>query len=172
MIILIGSSAGGKSSIEKELVKLGYKNIISYTTRPIRHMEVNHKDYHFVTDDEFKTMKDNGFLAESTVYNSWKYGAAKEDCKQDNILVCEPLGFRQVKKFCDTISFYIEVPEGVRLKRMVDRGDNLMEMFRRIVSDQGTFNGVPEECDFIIDNNRPLEETVEEIYEILQNHGL
>ena len=37
MIILVGESASGKSSIEKCLVEdYGYNKIISYTTRPPR----------------------------------------------------------------------------------------------------------------------------------------
>ena len=44
---LIGRSGTGKSTIEKQLEKLGYTRIISNTTRPIRENEQNHKDYHF-----------------------------------------------------------------------------------------------------------------------------
>ena len=48
MIVLIGESASGKSSIERCLVEdYGYNKIVSYTTRPPRAGEVDGIDYHF-----------------------------------------------------------------------------------------------------------------------------
>lgn len=157
MIIIIGPSASGKSTIEKELVKNGYKNIVSYTSRPIRNGETNHKDYHFITELEFFDKNYNGFFAESTQYNSWYYGIAKEDMIENFIAVVEPYGFSQIIKLSEKekfkiTSFFIEAPERMRLKRMVDRGDNLMEIFRRIFSDQGVFQGIEKEVTFIIKN--------------------
>lgn len=172
MIVIIGPSASGKSTIEKELVKLGYTNIISYTSRPIRCNEIDHKDYHFITKKEFILRKERKFFAESTVYNDWFYGIAKEDIRPDAIAVVEPRGFRQLIKLSEDnniylISFFIDCPERTRLIRMVNRGDNLMEIFRRIFSDQGVFQGIDEEVDYVINNNRPIEETVNEIVKYL-----
>lgn len=168
MIILIGASASGKSSIEKELKKIGYNNIVSYTSRPIRQGETNHVDYHFITDKEFLEKKSQGFFSENTNYNSWWYGISKKDLLPDSVAVVEPFGFRQLvkksllKEF-DIISFLIECPERTRLIRMVNRGDNLMEIFRRIFSDQGVFQGLQDEVTYTINNDRPLNETVDEI---------
>jgi len=61
------------------------------------------------------------------------------------------------------VSFFIDVPERVRLKRMCDRGDNLMEMFRRIFSDQGVFQGIESEVTNIINNDRPINDTIKEV---------
>jgi len=173
MICIIGGSASGKSTVEKELVKLGYKNIVSYTTRPIRECENNHIDYHFISDKEFNKLKSDGFFAENTKYNSWQYGIAKKDLENKSIVVVEPYGFRKLLKLSvdenfKIISFFIDVPERIRLKRMVDRGDNLMEVFRRIFSDQGVFQGVEEETTYVINNDRSLQETVQEILNYLK----
>lgn len=154
MIILIGESASGKSTIEKELVKKGYKKIISYTTRPIRKNEIDGIDYHYISVDEFKNKLSNGFFAENTIYNDWYYGIAKQDCVDDAVVVVEPHGFRQLIKLEDLhiISFYIKVDERERLIRMVKRGDNLLEVFRRIFSDQGVFQFIDKEVDYVVDN--------------------
>jgi guanylate kinase len=169
MIIIIGCAGSGKSTIEKELVKKGYKKITSYTSRPIRNNETDHIDYHFLTEEEFQKRFSNGFFVEHTKYNGWFYGIAKNDCDDNAIAVVEPYGFRQLKskKELNVFSIFIDVPERVRLKRMVDRCDNLMEVFRRIFSDQGVFQGINDEVNCVVNNDRPLKETVEEISKIL-----
>ncbi len=173
MIILLGESAAGKSTIERKLKEKGYNNIVSYTSRPIRQNECNHIDYHFITENEFLEKKENRFFAESTFYNSWHYGIALKDLLPNNVVVVEPYGFRQLLKQADKnnfkiISFFIDCPERTRLIRMINRGDNLMEVFRRIFSDQGVFQGLKEETSYVINNNRPIEETINEILNILE----
>lgn len=169
MIIIIGCAGAGKSTIEKELTKVGHKKITSYTSRPIRSNEQDNLDYHFISEDEFKKNLKSGFFAEHTKYNGWFYGIAREDCIDDSIAVVEPFGFRQLKSRpeLNVLSIFIDVPERIRLKRMVDRGDNLMEIFRRIFSDQGVFQGIEDEVNYVINNDRALEETMNEILLIL-----
>jgi len=170
MICIVGCSCAGKTSIERELCKHGYNRIIGYTTRPIRACETLDVDYHFITEDQFNKMLTNGCLAEFSNYNSWNYSIAKKDCIDDAIAVVETTGFRQLKKNknLNITSFYIKVPERVRVIRMMQRGDNVMESFRRIISDQGSFNGIEREVDYVINNDRPLEETIQEILSILK----
>lgn len=168
MIVLLGDSCAGKSSIEAELADRGYNKIISYTTRPKRDYEIDHKDYHFIDLDTFEQMwKDNRF-AEHTNYNGWFYAIAKEDCIDDAIAVVEPNGFRQLKrnKNLNITSFYIKVPERERVVRMMERGDNVMESFRRIISDQGSFNGIENEVDHIISNPRGLDNLIDAVEDI------
>lgn len=52
LIILIGRSGSGKSTIESELIKHGFKKIISHTSREIRDDDLIGESYHFV-DKEF-----------------------------------------------------------------------------------------------------------------------
>ena len=175
IIVLIGESASGKSTIEKMLVKKGFNKIVSYTTRPIRPNETDGVDYHYISKEEFLNKLQNGFFAEYTIYNSWYYGIAIPDCKDDSVVVVEPHGFRQLKKIerLNIISFYIKVDERERLIRMVKRGDNLLEVFRRIFSDQGVFQFIDQEVDYVIDNNKNINDSVNEIIELIEgcNNG-
>lgn len=156
MIVLVGESASGKSSIEKYLVdNYEYNRIISYTTRQPRENEVDGVDYHFISEDKFKLLKEQGFFAEVTIYNGWHYGSSKDDCTDDKVCVMNPHGLRQLKRFNDIniTSFYINVPRRDRLIKILQRGDNIEEAYRRSVSDVGQFTGIEDEVDFVINND-------------------
>lgn len=155
MIVLVGESASGKSSIEKYLVdKYGYKKIVSYTTREPRDGEKNGVDYYFITEKWFLELKEKGFFAETATYNGWHYGIAKVDCTDDKVAVLTPHGLRQVSKIDDihVLSFYINVPRRDRLIKILQRGDDIEEAYRRSLSDVGQFDGIEDEVDFVIDN--------------------
>lgn len=160
MIILVGESASGKSSIEKILAdKYGYKKIVSYTTRPPRQGEINGVDYHFISGDEYAEKCSAGFFAETGSYNGWLYGTTKDQYCKNTICVLTPHGLRQIKKcFGEDIelrikSFYIKVPRRDRLIKILERGDEINEAIRRNQSDVGQYDGIEDEVDFVIENN-------------------
>jgi guanylate kinase len=156
MIVLVGESASGKSSIEKYLVdNYEYNKVVSYTTRSPRPNEVDGVDYHFISVEEFKTLKEQGFFAETAVYNEWNYGTAKKDCTDDKVAVLTPHGLRQISKIngINVTSFYINVPRRDRLIKILQRGDSIEEAYRRSLSDVGQFDGIEDEVDYVIHNN-------------------
>ena len=169
MVVLVGESASGKSSIERYLVNNhGYSKVVSYTTRQPRDGEVDGVDYHFISNEQFLKLEEQGFFAETAVYNGWYYGTAKKDCTDDKIAVLTPHGMRQLKKIKDIkiISFYINVPRRDRLIKILQRGDDIEEAYRRSLSDVGQFDGIKDEVDFIIDNNgyeKSIMEMAEEV---------
>lgn len=173
MIVLVGESASGKSSIERYLVdNYGYKKIVSYTTRPLRENEIDGVDYHFVNVEKFESLKKKNFFAETATYNNWHYGTAREDCTNDKIAVLTPHGLRQISKIKDinVTSFYINVPRRDRLIKILQRGDSIEESYRRNLSDVGMFDGIEDEVDYVIDNigyNKSVKEMSEEIIRIV-----
>lgn len=170
MIILVGESASGKSSIEKHLVdNYGYNKIVSYTTRAPREGEVDGVDYHFISVEQFYKLKGEMFFAETAMYNNWHYGVAKEDCTDDKVAVLTPHGLRQVSKLpnVNVISFYISVPRRDRLIKILQRGDNIEEAYRRNLSDIGQFDGISDEVNYIIHNDsykKSITEMAEEVH--------
>jgi guanylate kinase len=156
MIVLVGESASGKSSIERHLVdNYEYEKVVSYTTRPPREGEVDGADYHFINMEQFDKLKADGFFAETASYREWNYGTAKEDCTDDKIAVFTPHGLRQVAKIdnINVTSIYICVPRRDRLIKILQRGDNIEEAYRRSLSDVGQFDGIVDEVDYIIYND-------------------
>ena len=169
MIVLVGESASGKSSIERYLMdNYRYQKIVSYTTRSPRLGEVDGIDYHFISVEEFKKLKEQGFFAETAVYNNWHYGTAKEDCTDDKIAVLTPHGLRQIEKVdgIRAISFYINVPRRDRLIKILQRGDDIEEAYRRSLSDVGQFDGIEDEVNYVISNEgykKSIKEMAEEV---------
>jgi guanylate kinase len=103
IVVLIGCSGVGKSTLEKILSeRFGYKKIVSYTTRRPRVGEVFDKDYHFITNEKFEKMLNQGLFAEYDEYSQKRfYGTAKEDYESGNkVVVLTPNGLRQLKKNC------------------------------------------------------------------------
>ena len=78
MVILSSPSGAGKTTLVKLLSK--NKNFfvsISHTTRKPRQNEIRGKDYHFVSDEEFKRLINNGeFLEYAKVFNNF-YGTTR-----------------------------------------------------------------------------------------------
>lgn len=171
MIVLVGESASGKSTTEKELVKhYGYINIISYTTRSPRADERDGVDYHFINDEIFCEKFQSGFFAETAKYRGWCYGTAKEDCTDNKVCVVTPRGFRNLKKVpgLNIYSFYIKVPRRDRLIKILQRGDDIDEACRRSLSDVGQFDGIEDEVDCVICNDE-YKLSVSKIAEYIDN---
>lgn len=169
MIVLVGESASGKSSIERNLVdNYGYKKIVSYTTRQPRQGEIDGVDYHYISENQFTKLQKEGYFAEVGEYNGWHYGTAKKDCTSDKVAVVTPHGLRQLKKIpdLDIHAFYINVPRRDRLIKILQRGDNIEEAYRRSLSDVGQFDGISDEVDYIISNEnytKSIDEMTKEV---------
>ena len=166
IVVLLGASGSGKSTVENILSKnYGYEKIVSYTTRPQRIGETNGKDYHFITNEQFQESLRKGLFAEYDEYSQERfYGTLKSDYKKGNkVVVLTPNGLRQLKKSCrheDIYSVLIDSNLGTRIKRYIDRCDvskfnfdDKNEIASRVERDFAMFLGMNKEVDFIINNN-------------------
>lgn len=170
MIILIGESGSGKTTILEELEKRGFERAINYTTREKRVGEENGKEYQFVSKQEFETMWEQGKLVQRAEFNGEYYGISTDSLK-DNVACI--LIVKSIQDIKDRIvelglngisiqSFYIHVPEAERTKRMIKRGDEIANMERKIELDRKIFQHATEVVDFVIEN-KDVTEAVEKI---------
>lgn len=159
MIGLIGMTSSGKSTIREELINMEYIPVISWTTRSPRPGEIGGVDYNFVTDEEFKTLEENGFFAETTSYvmvdgKKVCYGTAIEDLLENRVAILNPEGLKNLRKLksLNLVPFWIVADEETLIERLKQRGDKEAEYKRRLEADKRDFSGLVHDVDFVIRN--------------------
>ena len=154
VIILTGKSCAGKDTLRGELEKLGYENIVSYTSRSMRIGEREGREYKFINKETFINMINNNEMIEYRTYNTlvnnipdtWYYGLKKEslNSNKDYVVVLDLNGVESFtnyygKENCFVI--YMCCPTDERKHRAINRGsfDNT-EWERRVKTDDEDFN--------------------------------
>lgn len=166
IINLVGASGSGKTTTAKELEKLGYNIIHSYTTRERR--EPDEWGHRFT-----KSNKVECFIGEMIAYQQLygvEYFATKEQYqgKGTSIYVIDPKGAEQVKENvtdAEVITIFLMSDMRERDWRMKEDGRKYVDRFNRIEKDGEIFKTC--KCDYVVDANREVEEVLKDIVEII-----
>ncbi|MCR4807920.1 MAG: guanylate kinase [Lachnospiraceae bacterium] len=156
---IIGKSSTGKDTIYKKLLKKYpdmLKSVVMYTTRPKREGEIDGVTYNFVTEAEYKNLKNDGFIIEEraydTVHGIWRYFTVKDsrlDPESNSYLISGVLdSYVATRDYFGedaVVPIYIEVEDGERLSRALKRekkpgNHRYAEMCRRFLSDTEDFS--------------------------------
>jgi len=143
LFVIAAPSGGGKTSLTRALLEREPAILlsVSYTTRPPRPGETDGVDYHFVTPERFRELKDAGeFLEHAQVHGNW-YATSSTWLKrqietgQDVLLEIDWQGAAQVRKLVPaSVQIFILPPSLASLEeRLVRRGqDDDQTIARRI----------------------------------------
>lgn len=167
MIVLIGKSCSGKSTIAKELIKLGMEPVVTHTTRPKRPGELDGVAYHFIDKSQFRRLKVQNFFAETAHYDvafgeRWYYGSSYRNLQGNGlnkVVILNPNGIESIyekiskEAFRDWFIVYLYCDEDIIRKRLKDRGDNEAEADRRIQEDKKDFKNIDRFVNMKICNN-------------------
>jgi len=144
ILMLIGVSGAGKTTIQEELLRRhpDWKKVVSCTTRPIRAGEVEGKDYHFLTKQQFEELE-RGMVEKAHVHGNM-YGLYSEDLDRviegriTGVLVVDYQGARIVRDLYGrrhTTIVSLIVSAAAQKARLVSRGTDSEEtMARRLQS--------------------------------------
>lgn len=180
MLIILGKTASGKNTIVNELVKnYGFKQLVTYTTRPKRKGEIEGVTYHYISLEEFKKKDKEGFFAESSYFcpasgGEWAYGTSLEDFKKADdktVLITNPRGYYSLLSnigLGHACSIYIMAKIDILLDRLEKRGDSFLEAKRRIIADREDFEDIEDYVDFWIANDGMF--SIEEIASKINFH--
>ncbi len=159
----------GKTTILNELEKRGMKKAVNYTTRPRRESEKEKAEYEFITKPQFEEMWEQGKLLQRAEFNGEYYGISIDSL--DNNVACIQIvdtvkdvknRAKELGKNPQILTFYIEVDEQERMRRMKNRGDSISSIQKRIEIDKEKFQHAKEVADYIIPNKN-VAEAVEDI---------
>ena len=156
ILTLVGKSAAGKTVIGTALEKLGYKKLVTYTTRNKRPGEHNGTDYWFVTDDEFDKMSER--FADIKTYTmadgkTVKYGLSLDESEDYTYLIIDPYGYLHLRMLdVDMMGVLIHCRDSIRVRRSNDRGDKQDEINRRLNADQKDFEDLEQYVEYVVNN--------------------
>lgn len=156
---MMGKSSSGKDTIYKMLLEdadIPVKKLVPYTTRPMRAGETDGVEYYFCDEAGLKELEAAGKVIElrayDTVHGIWKYFTVNDhqmaDDKQDYLLIGTLESYRKLRDYFGkerVVPIYIEVEDGIRLQRALDRERSQAEpkyeeMCRRFLADAADFS--------------------------------
>ena len=174
---VLGQTLSGKSTLVRDLVTVtGIKQIITYTTRPIRKGERDGVDYHFISSEEMDKPEFFGRRDFHTVYREepYSYAMSKDDMLPfgDAIIILDPQGVRAVKDeigHSNVTTVFIDAPIDLLIKRGKLRGDSEEEVQRRLYVDRDAFISAKYFADIVLDPTK--QDMLSYMYEELRgNH--
>lgn len=156
---VMGKSASGKDTIYKSLLEMlpQLKQVVLYTTRPIREGEKDGGEYYFTTEDRLNDLRKEGKIIEERTYQTalgpWSYFTVDDgqiDVKSDNtyLMIGTLESYEKTRIYYGEdllVPLYIEVEDGKRLKRALERefmqkDPKYAELCRRYLADEEDFN--------------------------------
>ena len=146
VIIVSAPSGAGKTSIVKHVLELlpELRFSTSATTRTKREGEVNGKDYHFISVDDFKKgIRHDAFLEWEEVYHNQFYGTLKSEIQriwdEGKVVIfdVDVKGGLNIKKYFGdkALAIFVEPPTVEELEnRLRKRGTETEESLRKRVA--------------------------------------
>ena len=176
---VMGKSASGKDTIYKILRERlpQIRTVVPYTTRPIRAGERDGVEYYFVTGKRLADLEKQGKIIEKrtyqTVYGPWSYATVDDGQidlgSHDYFMIGTLESYEGTRNYFGAdvlVPLYIEVEDGERLQRALDRErqqtePKYAELCRRFLADEADFSAENmEKCGIRAENrfeNRELE---------------
>ena len=157
---LMGKSSSGKDTVYQRLLRqkdLGLQRLVTGTTRPIREGEQNGETYYFYTDEQFEQLCADGKIIESrsyhTVHGIWHYFTVADEqldpARGDYLTINTLEAYLKLRDHFGSerlIPLYLEVDDGLRLQRALERErrqtePKYKELCRRFLADEEDFSG-------------------------------
>lgn len=181
---LMGKSSSGKDTVYRRLLEegdLGLQRLVTGTTRPIREGERDGVEYYFYSDEQFQKLRAEGRIIECRAYDTahgiWNYFTVAHEqldpVHKDYLTINTLEAYLQLRQYFGRdrlVPLYLEVDDGLRLQRALDREraqaqPKYKEMCRRFLADEQDFSAENLRSAQIepIFDNVTLEETVAQV---------
>lgn len=177
IFVFTGPDGSGRKTVAQRVSASNeLQRVLSYTTRPSRLYEKDGIDYHFITPKQFIEAEQNNEFIETLEIEGIFYGIKSKDIDemfqkhQYVYLILNRQGTELVKNiFKDkVIRILIYADRNVVMSRLLERGDTTEVIYKNLERYEQEMSYL-KECDYNVENYE-LEETVEEVAEILKKH--
>lgn len=176
-VVLAGPSGAGKTTLARRLVGGSYRYVfsVSATTREPRHGERDGVDYHFVDEGAFRTMIENGELAEWAEVHDRLYGtprAALDEAAERGehvVLDIDVQGARQIREAVPDAKLIFVLPPNmdIMMARLAGRGTEARDAIRRRLHTALTELEAVGDFDYVVVND-DLERCLDRIKAIVE----
>ena len=179
LVIISGPSGVGKSTLCSQVVeKLDAFLSVSATTRPKADLEVDGRNYRFLTQEEFeKRIREDDFLEYANVFGNY-YGTPREPVEaalnegRVAILEIDVQGALQIKKQRpDAIMIFLLPPRKEVLQSRIDgrgRGEDDMSKKRRLEEASSEIAAAWQHYDHMVVNDN-LNQAVQEVVNVIED---
>lgn len=186
---IMGKSSSGKDTIYKKILDdLQLNPLVLCTTRPMRENEQQGREYNFVDREYFDQLTSENMIIEKRIYNTiygeWIYFTSEEgvDLSKGNYLGIGTLeSYIKMRDYFGAekvIPIYIEVEDGLRLTRAIQREKNekqpkYTELCRRFIADSNDFseeNLAAAGIEKRFDNGRDIEDCIFKIKNYIKQY--
>jgi guanylate kinase len=155
VFVITGPSGVGKGTLIEQLLERipELELSVSATTREPRSGEVDGRDYHFLTAEEFERRVDGGDFLEHATYSGNRYGTLRQEVEsrlakgRSVVLEIEVQGARQVRaSMPEAVQIFIAPPDAAALReRLAGRGtDSEEEIEARLKTAESELDAAPE----------------------------
>ena len=153
LMIIAGPAGTGKTTLAARIVAevSGVEKVITVTTRPSRPGEVDGKDYHFFTEEQFdRSLAQGEFLEWARVHGRFRYGTLRRSVHEklaagiNLVMNVDVQGVRSINEVAKSdpmirsalVTVFVKPPTMEELrKRLIGRGhDDEEEIARRLKS--------------------------------------
>jgi guanylate kinase len=126
LVVVSGPSGVGKDAALRRMRELNYPFhfLVTNTTRPKRPNEVDGRDYHFITKEQFDAMEARGEFLERALVYGYEYGNSRKEVRealrrgQDVIMRIDVQGAATVKRIVPEAVFIFLMPPSMQVLEM------------------------------------------------------